>query len=112
MLRRKSDDRALLANLVFCLDRMGQTAAALRLLREANRMFASDADSLLIEGRLELRLGNTDAALAVFRKIVDLWPKDSRGWSEIASVYTIKGVPEMAAMHAQKARDIESAARR
>lgn len=106
MLRAKPDDRPLLANLVFCLDRMGEAEAALRLMQEANRMFKPDAESLMIEGRLYERTGNLDAALTVFRKVVDAWPKDARGWLEISAIYTRQGVTEMAAVYAQKARDL------
>ena len=106
MLRKKNDDRVLLANLVYCLDRMGESASALRLMHEANRTFKTDADSLLIEGRLYARTGDFNAALEVFRKVIDSFPKDPRGWDEASAIYVRQGVPEMAAMLAQKARDL------
>ena len=106
MLRAKPDDRALLANLVYCLDRMGETASAVKLMHEANRIFKADAGALLIEGRLLARAGNVDGALAVFRKVVDSFPRDVRGWQEIADVYRRQHVPEMVAMFEQKVRDL------
>lgn len=106
MLRKKPDDRNLLANLVFCLDRMDETASALALMREANRAFKPDADSLLIEARLLERTGDFKAALVALRKVIDLFPKDVRGWEEISQVYKRQGVPEMAAMYAEKARKL------
>lgn len=105
MLRKKPDDQVMLANLVFCLDRMGETGSALALMREANRAFKPTAAALLIEGRLAARSGNADAALASFRRVVDLFPKDARGWEEISEIYRRQGVAEMAALYAQKARD-------
>lgn len=106
MLRKKPDDRNLLANLVFCLDRMGETESAVKLMHEANRTFKADAESLLIEGRLLERAGNFNAALEVFRLVVDKFPKDVRGWEEVSHVYTRQGVPEMAAVFAEKAREV------
>ncbi len=112
MLRKKPEDRVLLSSLVYCLDRMGETASALRLMSEANRAFKPDADTLLIEGRLFARVGDLDSALKVFRKVVDSYPRDERGWEEISSVYAKRGVPEMAATYAQKARDIRQRAQK
>ena len=108
MLRKKPDDRTLLANLVFCLDNMGETEHALGLLREANRIFSPDAGSLLIEGRLHVKAGDYNTALEVFRKVVDTFPKDVRGWEEVAAVYEKQNVPEMATVFRQKARDIKT----
>lgn len=107
LLRKKNDDKTLLANLVFCLDRMGETDSALRLMKEANRAFKPDADSLLIEGLLHERANDTEAALVVFRKVVDAFPRDARGWKQVARIYEKKGVSEMAATYAEKARDLE-----
>ena len=112
MLRKKPEDRVLLSSLVYCLDRMGETASALRLMSEANRAFKPDADTLLIEGRLFARVGDLDSALMVFRKVVDSYPRDERGWEEISAVYAKRGVPEMAATYAQKARDIRQRAQK
>ncbi len=106
MLRAKPDDRALLANLVFCLDRMGETKSAVAIMREANKIFKPDAGSFLIEGRLLARSDDFDGALAVFRRVIDKYPADVRGWQEIAAIYRLQKVPEMAAMFEQKARDI------
>lgn len=106
MLRAKPDDRALLANLVFCLDRMGETDSAVALMREANRIFKPDIGSFLIEGRLLARSGDLDGALAAFRRVIDKYPHDARGWQEIAAIYRAQGVQEMAAMFEEKARDI------
>ncbi len=108
LLRAKPDDRSLLANLVLCLDRMGESESALRLIRGANHLIKSDADSMLIEGRLCLRTGNDEAALAVFRKVVDRFPDDVRGWEQVAAIYAKRGVAEMAATYAQKARDLRA----
>ncbi len=106
MLRARPDDRALLANLVFCLDRMGESASAVALMREANRIFKPEVGSLLIEGRLLARSGDLDGALAVFRGVIDRFPADERGWQEVAAIYRLQEVPEMAAMFEEKARDI------
>ncbi len=106
MLRKKPDDRNLLANLVFCLDRMGETKSAIVLMREANRAYAPDVESSLIEGRLLAKSGDLNGALAVFRKTIDSFPDDVRGWNEVSAVYARQGVPEMAATFAEKARDI------
>jgi tetratricopeptide (TPR) repeat protein len=106
MLRKKPDDRVLLANLVFCLDRMGESASALRLMKEANKAFKPNADTLLIEGRLHARTGDFDQSLTVFRIVMDAYPDDPRGWEEASAVYARQGVREMAELLAQKARDV------
>jgi tetratricopeptide (TPR) repeat protein len=106
MLRKKPDDRVILANLVFCLDRMGESKAALALMQRANKAFKPDAESLLIEGRLIERTGNFNAALEAYRSCVERFPKDVRGWEAVAQVYTKQGVSGMASMYAEKARDL------
>lgn len=106
MLRKKPDDRNLLANLVYCLDRMGETDSAVKLMHEANRTFKADVESLLIEGRLLERAGDFNAALEIFRNVVDRFPKDVRGWEEVSHVYARQGVAEMAAVFAEKAREV------
>jgi|GEM_PF-255883 len=106
MLRKKPDNRVLLGNLVFCLDRMGQAGLAARLMAEANKAFKPDAESMLIEGVLRARAGDDAGALAVFRKVIDRYPKDPRGWERVAAIYRRKGVGEMAATFEQKAREL------
>lgn len=108
LLRAKPDDRLYLANLVLCLDRMGESESALRLIRGANHLIKSDADSMLIEGYLCMRTGDDEAALTVLRKVIDRFPNDVRGWEQIAAIYTKRGVTGMAATYAQKARDLGS----
>ncbi len=106
MLRERPDDRILLSNLVFCLDRLGDRKNALALMREANRVLKCDASSLLIEARLLLRSGDHNGALEVLRKTIDRFPREKLAWEEMALVYEKQGVPEMAALHRQKARDL------
>lgn len=107
LLRENPDDRNLLSNLVYCLDRMGETESARKLMQSANKAFKPTADSLLIEGRLCVRAKDYQGALVLFRKVVDNFPKDTRGWEEVAHVYDLQKVPEMAATFRQKARDIQ-----
>jgi len=108
LLRAKPDDRLYLANLVLCLDRMGESDSALRLIRGANHLIKSDADSMLIEGYLCMRTGDDEAALAMFRKVIDRFPNDVRGWEQVAAIYAKRGVAGMAATYAQKARDLRA----
>jgi len=112
LLRKKPEDRGLLANLVFCLDRMGERESALALIHKANRVFAPSAETLLIEARLLRKSGDDDGALAAYRAVVDAFPNDPRGWTAVADLYAERGVPEMASMYAQKARDIAEAAKK
>lgn len=109
MLRKKPDDRSILANLVFCLDRMGESASALALIQRANKAFKPDAEGLLIEGRLLERAKSLNKALESYRACVERFPKDVRGWEAVAQVYAKQGVDGMAAMYAEKARDLRAA---
>ncbi len=111
-LRQKPDDRAMLYGLVYCLDRMGDAPVAVALMREANRAYKPDAESLLIESRLRARAGDVDSALATLRVVIDKFPRDPRGWGEMASMYRKRGVPAMAAQYEEKARDAELALKR
>ncbi len=110
MLRKKPEEAALLHNLVFCLDRMGERERACALMREANRLFKVSAESLLIEASLLARKKDWDSALTVFRQVIDKWPKDPRAWERVADIYRLQGVPEMAATFLQTARDLRAAA--
>ncbi len=112
LLRETPDDRSLLSSLVYCLDRMGETESARKLMQSANKAFKPTADSLLIEGRLCVRSKDYQAALVIFRKVVDSFPRDTRGWEEVAHVYDLQGVPEMAATFRQKARDTQVAGKK
>jgi tetratricopeptide (TPR) repeat protein len=108
MLRKKPDDRAMLANLVYCLDRMGESPSALALIQRANKALKPDAEGLLIEGRLLERAGKRSAALEPYRACVERFPKDVRGWEAVAQIYAKQGVTGMAAMYAEKARDLRA----
>ncbi|HHU35711.1 MAG TPA: tetratricopeptide repeat protein [Treponema sp.] len=106
MLREHPENRNLLSSLVYCLDRMGETESAVKLMQSANKAFKPTIDTLLIEGRLYVRAKNYQKALTLFRKLVDKYPSDPRGWEEVARVYDLQGVAEMAETFRQQARDI------
>lgn len=112
MLRSAHEDRVLLANLVYCLDRMGERESARKLLHEANRVLPPDADALLIEGKLLAASGDWKGALEMYRKTVDLFPKHVRAWEEVAAVYEQQNVVEMAVMFRQKANDLKKTGQR
>jgi tetratricopeptide (TPR) repeat protein len=80
MLRKKPDNRVFLGTLSFAwTDGAGGPRGPL--MAEANKAFKPDAESMLIEGVLRARAGDDAGALAVFRKVIDRYPKDPRGWS-------------------------------
>ncbi len=109
ILRQKPDDRPMLYGLVYCLDRMGEAPIAAALMREANRAYKPDVEALLIESRLLARSGDLNSALATLRVVVDKFPRDPRGWREMAATYRKRGVASMAAQYEEKARDAELA---
>lgn len=74
MLLAKPEEKILLHNLVFCLDKMKQTKPALELLKAARETFGINADTFLIEGILQMRLKNREEALRIFQYIAEKYP--------------------------------------
>lgn len=106
ILRTKPQDKCMLSNLVFCLDRMGERTAAVNLIHEANKVFTPDPDLLLIEGRLYFHAGKTEKCLEVLRRATDLFSEDPRAWEETAAIYRKKGVHDMAGVYEERAREL------
>lgn len=78
MLRKKPKERILLHNLVYCLDKMGQSAAALNLLKIARDTLGEHTETMLIEGILLLRAKRTDDAIRILQYIAEKYPADAR----------------------------------
>ncbi|WP_024468536.1 tetratricopeptide repeat protein [Treponema pedis] len=76
MLLAKPEERILLHNLVFCLDKMKQTKTALELLKTARKTFGINADTFLIEGILQMRLKNKEDAIRIFQYIAEKYPQN------------------------------------
>ncbi len=76
MLRQKPEERILLHNLVYCLDKMGQSKSALNLLKLSRDTFGEHRDTMLIEGILLLRARRYDDAIRVLQYIAEKNPKD------------------------------------
>ena len=106
LLRASPRDRRLLSNLVLCLDRMGEKAAALKLVHEANRALAPDANLLLIEARLCTSCGKSEKALEALRKAADIFSNDPRVFEEIAAIYRARK-SELAAIYEERARALK-----
>lgn len=109
LLRRTPENEALLNNLIYSLDKMGETERARALLHEANRVFPKRIECRLIEAVLLERLDRTEDALAVYREVADKWPRDPRAWEHLAAIYRAQGVPSLADTFAQTARDLRHA---
>lgn len=76
MLLSKPEEKILLHNLVFCLDKMKQTQTALKLLKAARNAFGICEDTFLIEGILQMRLKNKNEAIRIFQYIAEKHPKN------------------------------------
>ena len=78
MLKAKPEERGLLHNLVFCLDKMAKTKIALSLLQAARNLFGIQPETFLIEGILLLRLKRKEEAVRAFQYIVEKYPKNTQ----------------------------------
>ncbi|UTC89224.1 tetratricopeptide repeat protein [Treponema denticola] len=87
MLRAKPEERLLLHNLVFCLDKMGQTKVALDLLKAAEKMFGIKTDSMLIKGILQMRLKKKEEAIKTFQYILEKEPKNKHAAEFLEKAY-------------------------
>ncbi len=106
LLRSSPRDKRLLANLVYCLDRMGEKASAIALIQEANKVLKPYASLLLIEGRLCLGAGNTEKALALLSRTESLFPDDPRPCEEMAAIYRKRKVKSLVDSFQEKAREL------
>lgn len=76
MLLAKPEEKILLHNLVFCLDKMRQPKTALELLKAARNTFGINEDTFLIEGILQMRLKNYEEAARAFQYIAEKYPQN------------------------------------
>lgn len=76
MLLAKPEEKILLHNLVFCLDKMKQSKTALELLKAARNTFGINEDTYLIEGILNMRLKHNEQAMYIFNYIAEKYPKN------------------------------------
>ena len=78
LLRSSPRDKRLFGNLVFCLDKMGEAAVAIKLIHEANRALKPDVDLLLLEAKLCAKSGKKEDAYKALRRAAKLFPDDPR----------------------------------
>lgn len=88
MLRIKPQEKILLHNLVFCLDKMSQTKTALELLQAARKTFGINPDSFLIEGILQMRLRKKEEAVKTFQYIAEKYPENKHAAELLHKMYT------------------------
>ena len=82
MLKKNPSEKILLHNFVYCLDKLGQTKAAIQLLQLARQTFGEHEDSLIIEGILCLHYNRKEDALRLFQYVAEHNPQN-----EIAKKY-------------------------
>lgn len=104
ILRENPKDTGALANLVYCMDRMGKPEDAARLIIAANKVIKPTVDFLLIEGLTLHHSGKLEESLDVFRKATDLFPNDWRTWDNVSKIYAEQGINEMALQYEQEAK--------
>ncbi|MEL3907419.1 MAG: tetratricopeptide repeat protein [Treponemataceae bacterium] len=85
MLKSHPKDSILLHNLVYCLDKLGQTKIALNLLQLARQTFGENHDSMIIEGILSLCCNKKIEAIRLFQYVVEKEPKN-----EVAKKYLME----------------------
>lgn len=108
-LRQNPESHVLLVNLVYCLDKMGESKSALTLIQHAHKAFKPSKETLEIEGKMLEKLEKGDDAIEHYRRMIDIFPNDPTYWERIANIYEKRKVPEMAAMYREKARDLTHA---
>ncbi|AEH40051.1 conserved hypothetical protein [Treponema paraluiscuniculi Cuniculi A] len=89
LLRQRPDERVLLHNLVYCLDKMGQADAGLRLLRAACNAFGTSVESRLIEGVLCLHTRRINAAIRTLRAVLEQRPGYTAASELLAKAYAL-----------------------
>lgn len=85
MLKSRPKDSIILHNLVYCLDKLGQTKIALNLLRLARQTFGENHDTMIIEGILSLRCKQKIEAIRLFQYVIEKDPKN-----EVAKQYLLE----------------------
>ncbi|CEM61309.1 tetratricopeptide repeat protein [Treponema phagedenis] len=87
LLRQKPEEKILLHNLVYCLDKMGQTKSALNLLVAARKTFGENPDTMLIEGIFYLRDKKAEDAIKTFQYILEKNPQNERAAEFLKKAY-------------------------
>lgn len=76
MLKETPNEKLALHNLAYCLDKLGQSDAAITLLKVARNTFGENADSMIIEGILCLRSNRKEEAIRVLQYVAEKDPKN------------------------------------
>lgn len=74
MLKAAPHETMPLHNFVYCLDKLGQTTAALNLLQLARNTFGENQDTMIIEGILNLHCNRSEAAIRLFQYVAEKDP--------------------------------------
>src|SRR5262245_59475444 len=75
----------------------GDLAGAQKAFEEAAKAAPKDARPIFYMGAIALRKSNIPAAVAHFKKAVEMDPKLAEGWSNLAAIDLAQGHPESAA---------------
>ena len=104
LLRLHPRNEEYLKGLVYCYDKTRKRDRSILLLEKGLEYIKDPSPSLLlIFGVLLHKSGEDEKALAVFRRIIDTYPKDWRGYWNLGRVYEKTGVHEMASKFKSKA---------
>ncbi len=82
--------------LLFCLDKMGNRRSAILLLESALKFLKETPELLLTLGTLYAKQKDYEKASQVFREVIDLKPKDWKGYYNLGMVYKKTGNTEFA----------------
>jgi tetratricopeptide (TPR) repeat protein len=97
LLRLHPKNEEYLKGLVYCYDKTRRRDRSILLLEKGLEYIKDPSPSLLlIYGVLLHKSDENERALSVFRRIVDTYPEDWRGYWNMGRVYEKMGVAEMA----------------
>ena len=91
MLKDRQDEPILLHNLVYCLDKLGQTKVAIDILQLARKTFAENHDTMIIEGILCMHCNRKADAIRLFQYVAEKDPTNETARHYLNQVHKTVG---------------------
>ena len=103
LLRSTPDSVDYIVSLTFCYQKMDKHELALDFLGKALSYVTNSPQLYLIHGKLHEERENNEAALASYRKVLDISPDNWRAYDRMAEIYQKIKIPNMALKYRKKA---------